>query len=78
MSHQIVDQTQSTLSDWFKQMSAEHTIIALREKLTLCEMLKCHQISALLRVPLEEVFKKMGEFKKTSAHLLYKEDFLFA
>lgn len=66
------------LSQWLKNLSTEHMMVANRAKMTICEILHCIEISNLKNIPLDYVLEKMAVFKETAAHLLYKEDFSIA
>ncbi|MFY9142653.1 hypothetical protein [Sulfuricurvum sp.] len=62
---------------WLDHRPMEQAIIAYRGKMTMHEMFTCLEISNRMNVAMEEVLTKMADFKETSAHILYKQEFLF-
>ena len=73
-----VHQAQVKLMQRLNSIPMDQMIIAKRAKMTLCEMLKCIELSEYHSIALEFVMKEMESFKQTSAHLLYKEEFSLA
>lgn len=71
-------ETQAKLLERLANISIDHILIAKRAKMTLCEMLRCLELSDRHRMELGFVMNQMAAFKETSAHLLYKEDFALA
>lgn len=65
------------LNNLLDETSIEHLLIAHQAKMSIYEILMCQEISALKSIPIDNVFKKMALFKESSAHLLYKKDFLY-
>lgn len=65
-----------TFLSWLDNRSMEQAIIAYRGRMTMHEMFTCLEISSRMRVPMDEVLNKMADFKETSAHILYKQEFL--
>jgi len=66
---------QQSLSSLLRKMSVDHITIAYQAKMTIFEMLKCQEISEKTSMPIDHVFKKMAEFKESSAFVLYKRSF---
>lgn len=60
-----------------RQISTSHMIVAYRAKMTNYEILLCHKISSMGKLPLIDVMEKMAAFKQTAEHILYKKDFVF-
>ena len=76
LSSNDLEEHESALKQ-FRQISTSHMIVAYRAKMTNYEILLCHKVSSMSKLPLIDVMEKMAAFKQTAEHILYKKDFVF-
>lgn len=70
-------QVNKTVLNRLRQLTTKHMIVAYRARMSNYEIALCQEISAMSKLPLIDVLEKMELFKQTSAHILYKKDFMF-